>query len=671
MTLAAVTWIAPVAGAVLGASILAPLVALWFLKLRRKRRAVPSNLLWVRSLADLRANAPFQRLRPNFLLLLQILAVLAIAFALAQPEAEGFGSTGGRHVVMIDRSASMNAVETGEAAGGEEGVTRLDLAKRAAKERVRQLLGGGWFSTNASDVMVIAFGSRAEIRAPFTDSIAALEGAIDGIQPSDESTRILEALELSRAFTANDRPDEVETALLADPPTIELYSDGRVEDLGSIALRTGEQLVYHRVGEASSNLAVVAVSAERPPDAPDRIQVFAAVANPRTEPARATLQLAVNGTVRALTPEPIEIPAAVERDGQFIPGRAQVVFRPIEQATNAAIEVAVVEDDALRDDDAALAIVPPAKRLAVLHVGSGSFIVRTLLEGLPIERFASRPVSEFDDLVAKGELGAWDVIVLDGAAPKALPSGRYLALGAAPPVEGLAPYGTHRGVYARIVRDEHPLFRSASLDELFVSQMTAVQVDKSFQVHAEAAEGPLVVSLDRADLHLVYVAFDPLDSNWPFQRSFVNFIANAVELLGRAGDAVTGRALAPGEAIAMRLPVGSRDGQIRLPDGSESKADIDKDGNLSYGPVRLAGLHRVSYLEPGRDERAERLVAVNIADAAEARIAPLENLSIGTKEVQGISVADSRRGALWPWVLALGLLVVLVEWWWYQRQIRL
>ena len=121
----------------------------------------------------------------------------------------------------------------------------------------------------------------------------------------------------------------------------------------------------------------------------------------------------------------------------------------------------------------------------------------------------------------------------------------------------------------------------------------------------------------------------------------------------------------------MRLPAGSRDGQIRVPDGSESKADIDKAGNLSWGPVRLAGLHRVSYLEPGRDERVERLVAVNIADPAEARIAPVENLSVGTKEVQGVSIADSRRGALWPWVLALGLLVVLVEWWWYQRQIRL
>jgi hypothetical protein len=33
-------------------------------------------------------------------------------------------------------------------------------------------------------------------------------------------------------------------------------------------------------------------------------------------------------------------------------------------------------------------------------------------------------------------------------------------------------------------------------------------------------------------------------------------------------------------------------------------------------------------------------------------------------------VAASRRGALWPWVLALGLAILLVEWWYYQRQVR-
>ena len=671
-SLLAVTWIAPVAGAVLGASILAPLLALWFLKLRRKKRTIPSTLLWTRSLADLRANAPFQRLRPNLLLFLQILCVLAIAFALAQPEAEGLGSSGGRHVLLIDRSASMNAIEVGD--DGKER-SRLDLAKDAAKARVRELLGGGWFSSTASDVMIVAYGARAEIRAPFTESIATLERAIDAIAPSDESTRLGEALELARAFTEslnlNDAPDQQSDVAVGVGATIELYSDGRISDLGSISLREGEGIVYHQVGEAAANLGVGTVSAERPPDAPDRIAVFASLVNPRPEPARATVQLAVDGRVRAVTPEPIEIPGASEVGGVFAPGRAQVLFRPIEQAANAAIEVAIVEDDALRADDAALAVVPPAKRLSLAHVGGDSFLVRTVLEGLPVERFVSISLADFDERAKSGGLAGFDVVVFDGVAPKELPVGRYLFLGATPPLPGITAYGTHEGVYPRLVRDEHPLFRSASFDELFVSKMIAVQADRGFSVLVEAAEGPIVTTYDRGEMHAVVVGFDPLDSNWPFQRSFVNFIANAVEHLGRAGDSVTGRPLVPGEAIAMRLPAGSSKVEIEIPGGATAPITPSADGSISWGPVTRAGLHRIRFDPPGGGERDVRLVAVNLSDDLESRIDPLPALDLGTRSVQGITVGASRRGALWPWILLGGLALLLVEWWYYQRQVRL
>ncbi|RLS95499.1 MAG: VWA domain-containing protein [Planctomycetota bacterium] len=679
----AMTWVTPVAGAILGASVLAPLIALWFLKLRRKRRVVSSTLLWSRSLADLRANAPFQRLRMSWLLLLQILAVCAIAFALAQPEAEGFGSSGGRHVILIDRSASMNAIE-GDAttdASSDASTTsnatedptrsRLALAKVAAKARVDELLGGGWFSARASDVMVVTFGARAEIRAPFTDSVATLHSAIDAITPTDEATALAEALELSRAFTTNDRPDETATALREAPPTIELFSDGRLNDLDKLAMREGEDIVYHRVGSASRNLAVAAISAERPPDSQNQIQVFAAVVNPTMVPARATLHLAVDGTVRAMTPAPIEIPAGIELDGEFIAGRTQVVFRPIEQPNNASIEVAIIEDDALRVDDSAVVVVAPAKQLAVLHVGAGGFLVRTLLEGLPIARFASVTLGEYEALIESGTTNTWDVVVLDGVAPKALPSGRYFAIGVVPPIDGLTAFGNHSDVYPRLVRDEHPLFRQAGLDELFVSKSIAVQADRRFQTLADSAQGGLILTLDRSDLHLVLVAFDPLDSNWPFQRSFVNFFANAIDYLGRAGDAVTGRTLTPGDAIAARLPAGSRDGVLTLPDGATTSVTIAPDGSASWGPVLRAGLYRLGYLVAGRDARETLLIAVNITDPAESRIEPRAELDFGTSTVQGVDVAVSRRGALWPWVLALGLLLVLTEWWYYQRQIRL
>src|ERR1051325_9407137 len=104
------------------------IILLYILKLRRTRLVVGSTLLWERSVRDYRANAPWQKLRPNLLMYLQLAAVLLLALALARPFIFGTALTVGRTVLVIDASASMLATD--------ETPARLGRALAAASSAV-------------------------------------------------------------------------------------------------------------------------------------------------------------------------------------------------------------------------------------------------------------------------------------------------------------------------------------------------------------------------------------------------------------------------------------------------------------------------------------------------------------------------------------------------------
>src|SRR5690348_10521846 len=69
--------------------LLVPLILLYVLKRRRDRKVVSSTLLWEAVLRDLRAERPWQRLRPHLSLILQALVLIVGALALARPAGAG------------------------------------------------------------------------------------------------------------------------------------------------------------------------------------------------------------------------------------------------------------------------------------------------------------------------------------------------------------------------------------------------------------------------------------------------------------------------------------------------------------------------------------------------------------------------------------------------------
>ncbi len=82
--------------ALIAAGITIPLlVSLYFLKLKRKPMVVPSTLLWKKAIQDLQVNAPFQRIRNNLLLWLQLLLLALLLIAMARPTQRATVSPGG------------------------------------------------------------------------------------------------------------------------------------------------------------------------------------------------------------------------------------------------------------------------------------------------------------------------------------------------------------------------------------------------------------------------------------------------------------------------------------------------------------------------------------------------------------------------------------------------
>src|SRR5262245_33730740 len=135
-------FIAPLA--LVGLAFIPLVLAMYLLKLRRDQTVVPSTLLWQRLVADVEANAPWQRLRRSLLLLLQLLLVVILALLAARPFLERPAGLARDLVLVVDASASMGATDVTP--------TRMDAARQAAKDALRDLPSGGHVSVLAAGV---------------------------------------------------------------------------------------------------------------------------------------------------------------------------------------------------------------------------------------------------------------------------------------------------------------------------------------------------------------------------------------------------------------------------------------------------------------------------------------------------------------------------------------
>ena len=170
------------------------LILLYILKRNYKEEVISSTILWNEVYKNTKANTPWEKLRKNIMLLLQIIILLLIIFSLMKP----FLNFGGRSyknvIIVLDTTASMGA-EYGS-------ITRLEQGKSLAKEFIKNtkedtntyiinfdgnsnLLQNGDFDKNISNEVIDNI-SQSKSTGDIKDSLSFVKAIGEGIEEDYE-----------------------------------------------------------------------------------------------------------------------------------------------------------------------------------------------------------------------------------------------------------------------------------------------------------------------------------------------------------------------------------------------------------------------------------------------------------------------------------------------------
>jgi Ca-activated chloride channel family protein len=607
-----------------------PIVLLYMLRLRRRQVPISSTMLWRRLMRDREANAPWQRLRRNLLLILQLIILALLVIALARPYVPAPSVATGNVVVLLDGSASMLAREANE--------VRFDLARREVERMIDDLSGD-------SQMTLILAGATPRVLVSSGQDPATLRASLAQASASPVSADWSGALALAAGAVQGIQDGR-----------IVLVSDGGLPDsLPPMPV----DVVFLPIGSAEENLAISALSARDGADGP---QLFASVTNYGRLEQRALFNLSLDGEL--FDARRIEVPAGEARD---------LIWALPEEASTIGASLTEITQDNLALDDRAWAVREGGQDGRVLLLSDGNRFLETALSVLPgLDVFKVDPAAG----LATVESHRSDVIVLDSVPlPAELPDANLMIVNPLKPAlgqeGGSAPLLDVAGSFTgtEIVRlEDSPLQRFVDWSGVNVRAAQNVVAPWARPL-VVADDGPLLLAGEWEGRRVVILTFDLQDSDLPLQIAFPILMANIMSWLDPGRSLLGATDFGPGDPVRIAADSSAETVVVQLPDGS-SWANAAAEGTLVFPETDQLGVYEVMMSGPDGERLADSF-AVNLRSAGESHIAPAASVQIGLHSLDTSGEKDLGQSELWPWLALLALLILMAEWWVYQRGPRL
>ena len=635
-----------ISGAFLGLFGLAlPVVVLYILKVRRRPVTVPYLRLWEELVTETRARSLFQRLKRLLSLLLQLLILACLVMALAEPSFVLGSVKKESIVVVIDASASMQAIEA-------DGRTRFELAL----ERASELVEGRSFE---DELMLVAAADRVQVLAPFDRSTIRLREGLGRAKQTHRSLDAARAYAFARQVTAD-----------KENPVILFLTDGAAGRVGE-ELGEDENAGMLLVGEATENVGIVRFSARKNTSL-GTDYILAVVQNFGEEAREVELELSLDGASQRVLTRSLAPGEVLTERFQMTLDAGGTLRLAVRTVTTGPEDEGGAEGppDALALDDVAYAVVQPTRLRRIVLVTE----TREEMEPFRIAFAAMLEVVDETSMAVTAEeyaeldadLKQADLTICLNTLPDSLsPDGNLLLIHTGMP--SFLP-GRIDGVDAQpVVWDwdrEHVLNRYLNYRDLPIPAAEIVRADGG-EILVESYEGALVSAYEHATGRAIYVAFDMTGSLFPFRLAFPILLRNSIAWFELEEDVLLEDHYAPGEPI---YPLRRLGAEKVVAAWFEDGEPMERELELHNGRFYFAETH-----EPGPymftiDDALEFATCVNLFDAGESFVTPVEQDNERADELAESSSHLLNRD-LWTWLALAGLIAWALEWALYHRRL--
>jgi hypothetical protein len=669
------------------AALTVPIVLIYILKVRLRRRPVSTLLFWNQLFDEKKPRAWWQQLRHWLSLLLQLAFVLLLVGALIDPLWSWQRNSQRRIVLILDNSASMKAKEA-------NGTTRLESAKETAKSLARSLRPG-------DEMSLVSAGGQSVVHVGLTNHARLLIDGINACPETDAPSAILSAISTADRLL-KDRPEKAEIIVL---------TDGCIEEYE--AIRDNPMVKLYGVGTARENTAITRYQVRRSLMDTVGYQVLIEVTNSGKDRVETKLELSLEDSLVDVVPMKLE------------PGESKTRILDHTSASGGKLVAKLDVVDALATDNIAIAILPQRDPLPVTLVTPGSLFLKSVLESMPLVELT---ITDTPPTTApKGGL-----LVIDRNVPDVLPSGRVLIVD---PQNACDQWtvgdALEQPLVARVDKDS-PLTQHVRLDNvLFPGAKQLTFTNPVDPLIRDPLDSPMLARMKRSNGDLWILTCNLEMSDLPLRIAFPVLIKNAIEWFQgnegelrpmvptgslatfaipkeesatEQGDSANNSANnsqklesatppstdAKANDVAIAVESSSsilerRDLHVHSPSGLQTTITTQSD-QATIGPVMECGLWSVapatnktskdsnSAQTSSKNESAASAVtpidyrwtfASNLTNRNESDLKPRGELA----SAGSISMMSLGGRAIWFYLTLLALLLMATEWWLYQRRV--